>query len=168
MPVQVHDIRCCVFSYAESVQVSCRHDDAVDITPISERRPTVDTPITLDDQRSLTSLTSLRHCSHGDDDVIGNCRLANCDKTGRDRGRNHAIVLWLPWLPLNNVKKETNFVLVHERRQAMALTERMHRTSDNLVSHNLPDKTLICQHVMHLLYCLLFSMFTNKFTRNWK
>jgi len=76
----------------ESVQVSSRHGDAADVTPISDRRPTVDTPVTLDDQHSISSLTSLRHCSHGDG-VTGNCRLANCDKTSRGRGRTlHAVV----------------------------------------------------------------------------
>ena len=71
---------------ADSVNVTDHHGDAVNFTPISDRRPTVDTPITLDDQHSVTSLTSLRHCNHGDD-VTGNCRLANCaDRTSRDRG----------------------------------------------------------------------------------
>ena len=63
----------------------------MNVTPISERRPTMDTPITVDDQHSISSLTSLRHGSHGDD-VTGNCRLANCDKTSRvDRGKNNSI-----------------------------------------------------------------------------
>jgi len=75
---------------ADSIRFSSRHGDAVNVTPISERRPTVDTPITLDDQHSISSLTSLRHCSHGDD-VTGNCRLANCDKTSRDRGIDHIV-----------------------------------------------------------------------------
>jgi len=52
----------------------------------------MDTPITVDDQHSISSLTSLRHCSHGDD-VTGNCRLANCDKTSRvDRGRERTAI----------------------------------------------------------------------------
>lgn len=69
----------------DDVRFSRRYGNAADVTPISERRPTVDTPIALDNQHSISSLTSLRHCSHGND-VTGNCRIANCDRTSRERG----------------------------------------------------------------------------------
>jgi len=87
---------------------------------MSERRSTVDTPITLDDQHSVSSLTSLRHCNHGDD-VTSNCRPAanNCDKTSRDRGcfliNDRLSIGWLVALFIYlSIHSFTNSVIVLE------------------------------------------------------
>jgi len=52
--------------YKESVQFCGSHADAVNVI---ERRVTMETPITIDDQHSL------RHCNHGDDVTANHCTV---------------------------------------------------------------------------------------------